>query len=376
MEFQYKSISRGDNSIFGQIRAKGANPEDYISVFNLRNYDRLRVDGTMARREEESGVDYNTARREADDMVGAGYDGRGEGTGATYDRRNESYNEYQNAADNIGTPASGYDSISACYTNNGPDVREIPWEEGGNVAEIDAFVSEELYIHTKLLIADDRVVICGSANLNDRSQLGYHDSEIAVIIEDSTPVESSMNGRRYIASKYAASLRRQLFRKHLGLLKWQDPASPDANFLPVDMEPENDYDWDSEEDRLVADPLSEEFEQLWHGRAAKNTEIFARVFHPVPADNVRNWDDYKEFFSKYFIFPGTKDDKKDDGPKNKYGHVVKEEFAEGEQGVREVKELLSQIRGTLVQMPLNFLADVDMAKEGLSLNAITEPIYT
>jgi phospholipase D1/2 len=48
----------------------------------------------------------------------------------------------------------------------------------------------ELYIHSKILIADDRIAIIGSANLNDRSQLGYHDSEIAVVIEDPTPVRS------------------------------------------------------------------------------------------------------------------------------------------------------------------------------------------
>ena len=38
-------------------------------------------------------------------------------------------------------------------------------------------------MHSKLLIADDRVVICGSANINDRSLLGKRDSEIAVIVE-------------------------------------------------------------------------------------------------------------------------------------------------------------------------------------------------
>ena len=38
-------------------------------------------------------------------------------------------------------------------------------------------------MHSKLLIADDRLVICGSANINDRSMLGKRDSEIAVIIE-------------------------------------------------------------------------------------------------------------------------------------------------------------------------------------------------
>lgn len=44
-------------------------------------------------------------------------------------------------------------------------------------------VTELIYVHSKLLIADDKVVICGSANINDRSLIGKRDSEIAVIIE-------------------------------------------------------------------------------------------------------------------------------------------------------------------------------------------------
>jgi phospholipase D1/2 len=44
-------------------------------------------------------------------------------------------------------------------------------------------VTELIYVHSKLLIADDRLVICGSANINDRSMLGKRDSEIAVIVE-------------------------------------------------------------------------------------------------------------------------------------------------------------------------------------------------
>lgn len=40
--------------------------------------------------------------------------------------------------------------------------------------------TEIIYIHSKLMIVDDMFVICGSANINDRSMLGKRDSEIAV----------------------------------------------------------------------------------------------------------------------------------------------------------------------------------------------------
>lgn len=33
------------------------------------------------------------------------------------------------------------------------------------------------------MIVDDKIAICGSANINDRSMIGKRDSEIAVLIE-------------------------------------------------------------------------------------------------------------------------------------------------------------------------------------------------
>lgn len=44
-------------------------------------------------------------------------------------------------------------------------------------------ITELIYVHSKLMIVDDKKVICGSANINDRSLIGKRDSEIAVLIE-------------------------------------------------------------------------------------------------------------------------------------------------------------------------------------------------
>jgi len=89
----------------------------------------------------------------------------------------------------------------------------------------------------------------------------------------------------------------------------------------------------------------------------------------VPDDDVRNWKDYNEFYGKYFV--GGKDDgtKK---PLYEYGHVVKENFDD----CREVKDMLDTVKGTLVEMPLNFMDGVDFAKEGLTFNAFTDEVYT
>ncbi|TVY62866.1 Phospholipase D1 [Lachnellula suecica] len=371
MEYQYHSICRGGHSIIEAIEAAGVpQAKQYIRFFNLRNYDRINANSIMSSLEKASGVKYEDARKEHDDIVGAGYVGRGEETGAAAGQPNREYDRYQSAAS--GVPNSRYDSVSECYMDGGPSVKDIPWA-GSEEAEFDAFVSEELYIHSKVLIADDRVVICGSANLNDRSQLGYHDSEIAVIIEDPEPVESVMGGEPFQASRYATSLRRQLFRKHLGLLPWQDWAKPTANFMPINKA-SNDYDWGSPADLMVRDVLSHEFSNLWNGTALANTEVFNKAFHCVPADNVRDWKQYEEFFGKHFVTPGGKDEnKKDLPPKYAYGHVVKEEFPGG---VSELKDWLDRVRGTLVEMPLLFMDGVDFAKEGLSFNAFTAEVYT
>ena len=360
MEFQYNSISRGGHSIMETLRKEGVEDvSKYIAFYNLRNYDRINVSSAIREAEEDAGVSYEDARREHDDEVNAD-----EG----HEEHGGQYEQYQRAAAKVSCHT--LDTVSASYMDSGPSLESVTWQ-GSPESEMDAFVSEELYIHSKLLIADDRVVICGSANLNDRSQLGTHDSEIAVVIEDPSPVESFMNGEPYVASRFAASMRRYIFRKHLGLVPDQRCDQPDANWTPVSSGL-NDYDFDSPADVLVRDPMHPNFHNLWRNTAKMNTEVFTRVFHNVPNDRVRTWEDYDEFFSKHFIIPGKED--QDTRNKVEYGHVVREEFPGG---VAELKEYLGRVRGTLVEMPLDFLVDVDdIAKEGLTLNSLTDELYT
>jgi len=364
-----------------KIKKAGVDPNEYIKFYNLRNYDRINTSATMAKIEQKSGVSYEAARKEHDDMVGAGFGGRGYNeyggkTGAEPGQLHSQYNRYQQAASStLGSDDTEYDTVASAYMLNGPPITSIPWA-AGNTDEIDAFVSEELYIHTKCLIADDRVVIVGSANMNDRSQLGSHDSEIAVVIEDPNMILSQMNGQPYQASKFAASLRRQLSRKHLGLLVSQDCTRPDANFTPVNQDP-NTYDWGSPEDLMVKDPLSPAFEDLWSSTAAKNTAIFEKVFRPVPTNAIRTWADYQNYYGQYFVSPSPPGTENPKPAPYQYGHVFKKNFPEGPEGAKAVKECLAGVRGALVDMPLEFLCDVkDLVREGLDYNALTEEIYT
>ncbi|KAA8621685.1 Phospholipase D/nuclease [Pyrenophora tritici-repentis] len=393
MEFQYDSINRGGHSIYEEIAKAGFNPMDYIRFYNLRSYDRINSSQVMRETEERSGVSYNRAQEGFDAVHDSArdyqayrppptqeygvYEMEGSSAPPLAQQGNQGdYERYQQEASKVGGRQGlgdgRWDTVSECYMLGGEDIRNVPWE-GSPDSEMDAFVSEELYIHSKLLIADDQIVICGSANLNDRSQLGDHDSEIAIIIQDPKPIDSQMNGQPYRASEFAASLRREIFRKHLGLLKPQDMERPDANYEPIGIP--NKYDWGSDEDRQVVDPLSDDFLGMWNWRAHTNTQAFGKVFHPVPTDEVRNWKQYDEYYSRFF----GQDQKAKENKKPslyKWGHVVAENFSQGEQGVREVKEVLSTIKGTLVEMPLLFLKEEDIAKEGVELNALTEEIYT
>ncbi len=127
--------------------------------------------------------------------------------------------------------------------------------------------------------------------------LGYHDSEMSIVLEDTVKISSTMDGHSYEASKFAATLRRRLWREHLGLLPAQpldatdDPAAqPPAEELD-DVEGESKAatkgdardDMDREEE-FVSDPLDDKLWARWTTNATVNTEVFRSIFHADPDD--------------------------------------------------------------------------------------------
>jgi phospholipase D1/2 len=125
MQCQYRSICRGETSIFGRLRALGIEPEDYIQFFSLRTWGKI-----------------------------------------------------------------------------GPQKQ---------------LVTEQLYIHAKCMVVDDRAAIIGSANINERSMLGSRDSEVASIVRDTDMIMSTMNGKPYLVGRFPHTLRMRLMREHLGI---------------------------------------------------------------------------------------------------------------------------------------------------------------
>lgn len=125
MQCQYRSICRGEESIFGRLRAGGIEPEDYIQFYSLRSW--------------------------------------------------------------------------------------------GKIGPSKLLVTEQLYIHAKCMVVDDRIAIIGSANINERSMLGNRDSECAAVVRDTDMLHSTMDGEPYLVGRFPHTLRMRLMREHLGL---------------------------------------------------------------------------------------------------------------------------------------------------------------
>jgi phospholipase D1/2 len=312
MDYQYKSICRGEHSIFEQIRAQGVDPTEHIFFFNLRSYDRLNVTPAIKKQEEKSGVKYQDVQRaEAEEIMDTGIHGsKDEEGGDTHmgqkgkrgdikeklkpgdsddsgdesmEARTDAKRKFEAAAQEAGADREpeSTDSVAKNAMHEQPNLVDEKWE-GDLDSEVDNWIQEELYIHGKVLIVDDKTVVCGSSNLNDRSQLGIHDSELSIVMTDTKPLKSTMNGQEYEAGHHAATLRRYLWREHLGLLPPQElDASKDPNAQPPDV-PNDVQEGDTYE--FVADPLGDDVWEMWTTRATKNTEIFRQLFHADPDD--------------------------------------------------------------------------------------------
>nr|XP_048719972.1 phospholipase D1 isoform X1 [Caretta caretta]XP_048719973.1 phospholipase D1 isoform X1 [Caretta caretta]XP_048719974.1 phospholipase D1 isoform X1 [Caretta caretta] len=176
-------------------------------------------------------------------------------------------------------------------------------------AELDGnLVTELIYVHSKLLIADDNTVIIGSANINDRSMLGKRDSEMAIIVQDTETVPSVMDGKDYKAGRFAQSLRLRCFRVVLG-------CSTDLN---ADLQ----------------DPVSDRFfKEVWVSTAARNATIFDKVFRCLPSDEVTNLAQLRDFIAK--------------------SKLVTQDAA-------KAAEELKKIHGFLVQFPFRFLDEENL----------------
>jgi len=174
----------------------------------------------------------------------------------------------------------------------------------------DNLVTEIIYVHSKMMVVDDRVAIIGSANINDRSMLGHRDSEVAVIIEDTEMIDGKMNGQHFQVGKFSHSLRCHLMRQHLGLLDDEEYATSDIK---------------------VDDPLA--ITSLLLNIAENNNMIYERVFGGkiTPTNSVWNLEDLES---------------------------RSETFGLADYDLNEAKKELDNLQGNIVSYPVLFLKDI------------------
>ena len=103
-------------------------------------------------------------------------------------------------------------------------------------------------------------------------------------MEDTKMIDSKMDGQPYQAGWHAATLRRYVWREHLGLLHAQSlDASNDPNAQPPGQTPNDPVE--GNEFEFVADPLGDQLWEMWTSRATRNTEVFRQVFRADPDEN-------------------------------------------------------------------------------------------
>lgn len=181
MDYQYKSICRGEHSIMGQIAKAGVDPKEHIFVFNLRAYDRINKTPALEKLLKEANVDYHDIQRGIAEsiMSESVHPGIGdEGDHHEKDYRHLGDGEKEKEIDRLrrfqekseharSDQFTSKDTVAHCTMLNGGKMSDEAWE-GDPEDEKKYIVQEELYIHGKVCIVDDRVAICGSANINDR----------------------------------------------------------------------------------------------------------------------------------------------------------------------------------------------------------------
>jgi phospholipase D1/2 len=133
--------------------------------------------------------------------------------------------------------------------------------------------TEQIYVHSKLLIVDDRFVIVGSANINDRSLAGGRDSELAVLLMDLSTQTAPMDGKNHLhVRKFAHKLRVDLWNKHFGLIGHSDLVQPAKPLASLMDKPAHPATW-----------------QAIQAIAKNNADAYAKAFKWVPRDGASIW---------------------------------------------------------------------------------------
>jgi phosphatidylserine/phosphatidylglycerophosphate/cardiolipin synthase-like enzyme len=161
MHQQYVSISRGGNSILERLRDANINPEDYISFYSLRTWDKIK-----------SNTDYNSKFKNRQSSGGQGsFDENLEKVNSNVDAVNGKATGPTRSNSKKGRQHKKSRSVGSIGTRRSDEAFGEDMVRSGTLSSTNSmemndgrmdYVTELLYIHSKLLIVDDRIVICGS----------------------------------------------------------------------------------------------------------------------------------------------------------------------------------------------------------------------
>ncbi|KAG9016332.1 Phospholipase D1 [Tulasnella sp. 427] len=112
-----------------------------------------------------------------------------------------------------------------------------------------SLTTEQVYIHAKIMIVDDRVAIIGSANINERSMRGDRDSELACVVRDTDMLDSRMAGKPFKVGRFAHTLRIRLMREHVGI-DTDSMYEEDLMATHAQAKPEDVKTWDPDHEQV------------------------------------------------------------------------------------------------------------------------------
>jgi phospholipase D1/2 len=179
-------------------------------------------------------------------------------------------------------------------------------------------ITEQIYVHTKMLIVDDAVAIIGSANINDRSLTGNGDSEIAAVVVDNNDVKNlDLGNPKFLmpTRKFARELRRSLWTKHFGFdvdpnayfktTTRAERAGKKANPLPDGAHPPREKTTDkrfrdatSVSFQAILDkPCDPKTVQAIQAIAASNARAYETVFLHTPRDGMKDFQNIAEHYT-------------------------------------------------------------------------------
>ena len=145
------------------------------------------------------------------------------------------------------------------------------WDKVGSGKD-ERYITEQIYVHSKLMIVDDLYAVMGSANINDRSLLGDGDSELAVLIVDGETKRADICGKgsQRNVRVFAHELRKSIWSKLFGITSGIRPAK--------------------ELQQAIDHPGIPDSWRLVQRRAAANAALYEAAFPWVP----RSWNKDKE----------------------------------------------------------------------------------